>query len=198
MVKVGIVGSPSTGKTTLAEGISYSFKSLGKYNRIDLITEYAREFVSNFGIPTTADQKHILDMQIRNEEISKDADLMITDSPFWLCYIYACHTFNNNKKDSYYLNKIHEYIINNIYNYDVVFYIPFSIEFYKNVNIKDGQRIHEDISEIAEIDGKIKSFMNLHGICYHSVQSREADERKYYCNNIIEKKIREKNQKQNG
>ncbi len=190
MIKVGIVGAPSSGKTTLAEGISFAYKSKGNLKRIALITEYAREFVKDFKIPTTSDQKHILDKQLENEQLAEGASLMITDSPFWLSYIYACHASNPpTSKDSYYINQIHQTIINKINYYDIIIFLQHNPDFLTKVNIKDGQRVHDDVSEIINIDKKIEGFMNLHGIEYKIVRETDADMRLKEALSIVDGKL---------
>lgn len=189
MIRIGIVGAPSTGKTTLAEGISFHYKSNGRLNRVALITEYAREFVKDFGFPTTADQKHILDKQLENEKMADGASLMVTDSPFWLSYVYACHVLNisqNPNRDNYYLNQIHKSIINRLHDYDLLIYLPFDPLFCEKITVTDGQRIHTNPEIISNIDAKILGFMNLHDIEYNVIQETNAEKRLIAALSLVE------------
>jgi len=163
MLKIGIVGPPSSGKTTVAEGLSHHYKEKGIYKRVELIAEYAREFVIRFGATKPADQLHILQEQIKKEEAAEGADFMFTDSPFWLSYVYACHHGDwNDARDRHYIHAIHELILPRIHAYDLIFYLPTNEELRANAN--DGHRVHTTPQELWAVDKKIQGFMNLHDI----------------------------------
>ena len=67
MIKIAIMGAPSTGKTTLAKELSihllYRKGKLAEY-----IDEYARQFVARFGLPTIYDQYFFFEQQLKKEQ----------------------------------------------------------------------------------------------------------------------------------
>ena len=89
MIKVAIMGAPSTGKTTLAKELSIHL--LYRRNKLaEYIDEYARQFVARFGTPTIFDQYYFFEQQLKKESaVSEKTEYLITDSPFYLSYIYG-------------------------------------------------------------------------------------------------------------
>jgi hypothetical protein len=162
-MKIGFIGCPSSGKTTLAQVISGNLKSRGI--QCELITEFARPFVKAFGDTTGADQFYILKKQ-RDFENAIQTGVLITDSPCYLSYIYSLLNIKSNK-DRYYATEI-LHSINDMY-YDLLFYLPFTNEIENRVNKKDDFRIHTEINVLKCIDRKIKNFLDLYDIEYFHV-----------------------------
>jgi nicotinamide riboside kinase len=188
---IGIVGAPATGKSTLAEGISYALKK--KNSRVELVNEYARNFVSKFGAATPSDQFHILLEQIgREKKIRESNSAMVTDSPYWLSLIYAmlCE-FPDGDKESYYIGKIINEILPIQRSYNLIFYLPLSESFYSKVGKKvdDGFRIHLEYNLLKQIDSMIKGFMDCFRINYDIISSDDADERLKQAMEIVERNL---------
>ena len=89
MIKIGLIGAPGCGKSTLA---AYVFAML-KDEGIDgeLVTEYIREHVNRHKrVPSITFQSVIYERQLEKEKIvPKQLDFFITDSPHILSYIFA-------------------------------------------------------------------------------------------------------------
>lgn len=186
---IGIVGAPATGKSTLAEGVSYALKK--QNSRVELVNEYARNFVAKFGVATPADQFHILLEQIGKEKKIRESDsIMVTDSPYWLSLIYAmlCE-YPDGDKESYYIGKIINEILPIQRSYDLIFYLPLSETFYNKVGrkVNDGFRIHIEYNTLKQIDAMIKGFMDCFRIDYDIISSDDADERLKVAMHIIDK-----------
>lgn len=128
MKRIGFVGVPGSGKTSTARALS-AFCRKTEFKNIELISEYARSFIANYGNAfTIADQLRVTEKQIEMEDtVPSITDLLITDSPIFLGFLYAMEYRNiNNIKDVMYVNdlfnKLSTLNINN--RYDIVFFLP--------------------------------------------------------------------------
>lgn len=88
---IGLVGAPSTGKTTLSRAIS---TMLSRHElRTEIVPEYAREYkIMNGKITNPFEQLAILHEQLRLERmayVGTRCDFIILDSPTWVGYVYA-------------------------------------------------------------------------------------------------------------
>lgn len=189
MFKVAIAAAPSMGKTTLAQGLASHYNEIGEYKRVDLITEYAREFVGKFRQTDPSDQCVITLEQLRKEDLAKDAEIMITDSPVWLGIIYSLHhSCFDDPKQVFYMKKIYDILLQEIHTYDCVIYLPYV----QKTDADDGQRIHTDPKELKTLDRKIQGFMDLYGIDYTVVEGL-AKNTKANAINTIEAIMEERN-----
>lgn len=163
MVKIGFVGSPATGKTTVAQSFASKLR-FDTEKRVELIDEYARWFVSTFGETSVFDQYLISHRQIDREisAIKKGVDYLITDSPAFLSLIYAYMGLDwNDKKQVNCLNELYRILEENFHSHDKLFYFP---PFKKTNSSIDGHRIHTEQKELEDIDEKIRGFMKIHKI----------------------------------
>jgi nicotinamide riboside kinase len=128
MKKIGFVGVPGTGKTSLARGVAS--KAYEKIGNVELVAEYARRFISKYGdIQNIADQYKILQKQIEWEEIAltKQIDVLITESPIYIGFLYAMEKRDlNSVKDTMYINDIFKKMnkLNCPPRYDIIFHLP--------------------------------------------------------------------------
>ena len=116
MIRIGIAGSPSSGKTTLARSLAASF--VGGLDSVELISEYARRYIIKYGrIENYWEQLKILNKQLDWENtFSKNTDLIVTDSPIQLMWAYCLDLRdknNFNKKENFLLNDIFSIINKN-------------------------------------------------------------------------------------
>lgn len=49
MLKVGISGVPSTGKSSLTHAVSNELRKYERFRRVELISEYARTYIRKYG-----------------------------------------------------------------------------------------------------------------------------------------------------
>ena len=165
---VAFIGGAGTGKTTLACALKEYFMM----NKIstDVCTEYAREFVFEYGFPESAfaqykitlNQKHREDIlcQGKNEYI-------FSDCPVWLSYIYTLPLIkaDSSKQVKAVAADIYkEFVIDQMDRYHKVFYIqndnPFDdgckhdIEIQKliNNNLESFVQLHENLLPIIRMD----------------------------------------------
>lgn len=128
MKKIGFVGVPGAGKTSLARGVAS--KAYEKIGNVELISEYARRFISKYGdIQNIADQYKIMQKQIEWEEIvfTKQIDVIITESPIYIGFLYALEKRNlDSIKDTMYINDIFKKMnkLNCPPRYDIIFHLP--------------------------------------------------------------------------
>jgi len=167
MIKVAIMGAPSTGKTTLAKELSihllYRKGKLAEY-----IDEYARQFVARFGMPTIFDQYFFFEQQLRKEAaVSAKTEYLITDSPFYLSYVYGSKVMDReSEKERFYFHALIERLLEHLNDYTHVIYLPVSQERLQ----ADGMRIHTDLFDIQDVDKRIHGFFSIYNISYHTVQ----------------------------
>ena len=95
---INIIGSPCSGKSTVAANLFAELKKLG--TEAELITEYAKDCVWENSIDTLEDQIFVFGNQFhRQKRIDGKVQFAVNDSPFLLSSIY-------NKMDSIYLDKL--------------------------------------------------------------------------------------------
>ena len=94
-VIIGICGAPSSGKTTTAHLLRHKLSGRG-FSR-EVVREYARHFIERYGqITTILEQWHVYDGQTKWEaQAASNYDLVISDSPRFLPYIYSLNFFDH-------------------------------------------------------------------------------------------------------
>jgi len=122
MKKIGISGIPGSGKTTLARALAST--CTGK--NVELVSEYARRYISKHkSIDTIWEQIIVTNKQIEWEDsIIGQVDLMITDSPIYLGFLFAMDlVIFENQKDIIAYNSLFKRLtgINN--RYDIIFHL---------------------------------------------------------------------------
>ncbi len=145
-MKIGLCGTSSSGKTTLA-------KSLSEYFNFDIVTEIARNYKHN-DLKYEHTQYNILFDQMRAEMFSEKN--VITDRTVADNYIYIS---KDHKSRNYLLNLIRAWA----QTYDIIFLckkLPFT---------EDGFRINIDIED------KLISFMKNNLIEYEILEGNEME-----------------------
>lgn len=85
---ISLYAGPCAGKSTSAAYIYAKLKAQGK--SVEIVREYIKDWVWDGRVPTTYDQFYILGKQIRRESsLLGKVDVIITDSPVWLCGYYS-------------------------------------------------------------------------------------------------------------
>lgn len=93
LIKVGVVGVPGSGKTTLARALASKCRTIDQLKNVELVSEYARRYLSKHGkITSVSEQYRILEKQSEWEDsvCNSKLDIMITDSPIFLGFLYSC------------------------------------------------------------------------------------------------------------
>lgn len=128
MKRIGFVGVPGAGKSSIARGVAaQSFDKIGK---VELVAEYARRFLAKYGpVTNVAEQYKILQKQLEWEDIIpiSETDVSISDSPIHMGFLYAMEMRDvNSVKDAMYINDIFKRMskLNCPPRYDIIFHLP--------------------------------------------------------------------------
>jgi len=148
MIRVGITGVPGSGKTTLARSLSSKCRGEDQLKNVELINEYARRYISKHGLITSIlEQYRILEKQCEWEDsvCNDNLDLMITDSPVFLGFLYCTELSKSNSKEIMFFNDIFKKMVKLNFpepRYDIIFHLP---PFFKPV--EDGVRAEEHFQD---------------------------------------------------
>ena len=129
MFRVGFVGVPGSGKTSIARALAAFCRKNENLKRVELIPEYARRYITKYGqIDHLADQYKIMEKQTEwEDQVPKsETDLIITDSPIHLGWLYVLEFKLTRHKDIMYMNDIFKKLNKSNYpsRYDIIFHIP--------------------------------------------------------------------------
>lgn len=128
MKRIGFVGVPGSGKSSVARGVAA--RAYDKIGRVELIAEYARRFLSKYGtVNKVSDQYKILQKQLEWEDVIPEieTDVTITESPIHMGFLYALELRDReNIKDTMYINDIFKRMnkVNCPPRYDIIFHLP--------------------------------------------------------------------------
>lgn len=158
MLRVGFTGVPGSGKTSTARALAAFCRRNEKLKRVELISEYARRFIAKYGsISHLQDQYKIMEKQLEweNHVPEDQTDLIITDSPVHLGWLYVTEHELNSAKEIMYANDIFKKLnkSNLPKRYDIIFHLPPKI-----APVKDGIRpdLHFNPEWRNEADAMIK------------------------------------------
>ena len=128
MIKIGFSGIPCTGKTSAARAFAIAARELEGISKIELVSEYARSYISKHkSIEHIWEQYRIINKQSRWENSQPDSvDLIVTDSPLQLAFLYACDAHTPDSKNDMVLSDIFKLILeeSTARPYDIVFHLP--------------------------------------------------------------------------
>lgn len=128
MLRIGITGVPGAGKTSLARGLAAACRRTDELKNVELVSEYARRYISKHGeISSMWEQYRILSKQKEWEDSVDNGkiDLMITDSPIYLGFIYCLELPKETSKDIMCFNDVFKAMLklNMPPRYDLIFHL---------------------------------------------------------------------------
>jgi nicotinamide riboside kinase len=134
MLKIGFTGVPGSGKTSLSRIVASKCRGINNLKNVELVQEYARRYISKHGeITSLMEQYRVLEKQYEWEtSVCNDKlDLMLTDSPIFLGFIYCCDLPKNNSKEIMFFNDIFKKMVKLNYpisRYDIIFHLEPTIK----------------------------------------------------------------------
>jgi nicotinamide riboside kinase len=167
MIKIGLIGPPGCGKSTLA---AYVFAML-KDSGIDgeLINEYIREHVNRHKrVPSITFQGLIYERQLEKEKIiPQTLDFFITDSPHILSYIFASLYINYDDPDQVeLLGDLYLKFLRQSKNaYDLIYVLE-----HNHPPKDDGVRYQTD-EEMQLLKNSIPVFLDMHKVKYTTLDA---------------------------
>lgn len=168
--KIGICGAPSSGKTETAKALSHQLNVNLQANSFHTL-EYTTSFVQKYDQhPNAMDQFMIwYSQRAREENAASKANIVISDSPTFLSYIYMLF-HNKVQMDTQFrihLAKLYKRVLEDIDTYNCIIYLrP------KNL-VNNNIRFHT-IGEIHDITQRIYSFLQWHNIPHLIAEQGDA------------------------
>jgi len=163
MIKIGLLGAPGTGKSTLA---AYVFAML-KDEGIDgeLVTEYIREHINKHKkVPSITFQSVVYERQLEKEKIlPEDLDFFVTDSPHILSYIYA--SLYIDYEDSDQLELLGDLYLKFLRESRTAYDLVYVLEHNHKPNMDDGVR-YQTSKEMKILKNGIPNFLDMHKVNY--------------------------------
>lgn len=158
--KIGICGAPSSGKTEMAKSLSHILNVDFCANTFHVL-EYATSFIQKYERhPDSMDQFLLWHSQkAREDNAAKRADIIISDSPTFLSYLYMLFHNHRLMEEQFriHLAKLYKRILEDMIGYQQIIYLrPQPV-------VQNNIRFHTD-SEILEISQRIYAFLTWHNV----------------------------------
>lgn len=161
MRKIGICGGPSSGKSETAKWMSHSINTEFGGNAFS-VAEFATTFIQKYRRnPAFHDQFFIWYGQRERERDAETADIVISDCPTFLAYIYMLYLNREqfSETSALYFSKMYKRVLFDIQNYtDLIF---LSIKNYEDNNVR-----YQTKDEALELERRIRQFLDDHHIPY--------------------------------
>ena len=162
MIRVAFTGAPDSGKTTLAKMVSARLNLKGYVPA--LVHEYARDYITKYGVRpnTVAEQFLVFYRQLEREEemCSQSTQVMYTDCPIMLSYVYAIDLVRDDKDRDDFTYLYNKTLIALENRYDLIFLLrPF------RETVKDDVRA-QDWNRIGRLNTQVQAFLDLHNVPY--------------------------------
>lgn len=157
--RVGLFGSAGTGKSCLARALSNHLSIHFKISA-DVPYEFASTFIARYGVPTYRDQLWIfLKQWAREEDIALHKQVMISDCPHPLVYVYSrAAAVSENLGLDKTIPWMHEMALKGLQLFQHKVFLPFNSERCR----EDGIRIHNP-QQSQIVSSKIHSFLEESG-----------------------------------
>lgn len=173
MIKVALVAGPGAGKTTLANALTAHMKSTGKkwYN----VSEYARDFINRWEGQRMMEMGvlapyHIAMKQMRREQnVHKEADGFVTDSPLFLPWFYALDVDDTFLSKYVVCAELYKMFLRALDDYDVIVHVTREKDY-----VSDGTRMQTE-GEARQIDHDVSRFLEKHGVSLVRVSGTTQD-----------------------
>lgn len=163
MIKIGLIGAPGCGKSTLAAYVFAMLKDRGIDG--ELVNEYIREHVNKHKrVPSITFQSVVYERQVEKEKIvPPHLDFFITDSPHILSYIFASLYINYKDPDQVELlgDLYLKFLRQSKDAYDLIYVLDHN----HPPKMDDGVRYQTD-EEMELLKRTIPAFLDMHKVPY--------------------------------
>lgn len=171
---VGFVGGPCTGKTTLANFVSEELRQRGF--RVGTSREFVTEDVKRNG-PPSADNlafEHIrfyMNQCLEEQRACEGRQVVVTDCPTFLTYIYAEYGFGNSEcpRDQLALADLREAFMRDVRRYKCLYLLRREFPYEDN-----GVRFHT-LNQAMAVDSLIERLLNEAGADYAWLEGTVAE-----------------------
>ncbi len=168
---IAICGGPSSGKSETAKGLSHIINTRFQGNSFH-VAEFATTFIQKYHKhPKFLDQFFVWHGQHEREHSAIAADIIISDCPTFLTYIYLMHfpkeTFSDNTALIY--AKVYKRVL-----FDVDWYSD--ILFLKLKNYKENNIRYQTPEQALDIERRLQGFLTDHNIQYSSWDYTQVEE----------------------
>lgn len=159
--RIAFIGGPSSGKTSTAKAISLDLNNNYDANTSDVV-EYATSFIQKSGHPPTfEDQPWIqLKQKEREEAVASTANMVLSDCPPFLAYIYAAKALRDGVQPSrfadYTMQSLYKRAVKSLSDYKLFVLL-------KTLDYKENSVRFHDKEQSVEIYEDIKRFISNHG-----------------------------------
>lgn len=168
MIKIGLIGAPGCGKSTLAAYVFAMLKDRGIDG--ELVNEYIREHVNKHKrVPSITFQSVIYERQLEKEKIiPPNLEFMVTDSPHILSYIFASLYIDYNDPDQVELlgDLYLKFLRQSRDAYDLIYVLDHN----HPPKMDDGVRYQTD-EEMDLLKQTIPAFLDMHKMSYRYMGS---------------------------
>lgn len=177
MQRIGIIGAPSTGKTTLARNLVTELNMSGHI--AEYVPEYAARYIKKYGVPEEPwENIRIFNKQLEWENnTSEMADFMVTDSPLILPFLYSMYGFQpEDPKSRLIYTDLFKMTLKELSRYSLFVYLKPSF-----APVDDGIRVQTDTTSQMEVDNKIKTVFELFRIIPLTLEQSDLESRVAEC-----------------
>lgn len=169
---IGIAGGPSSGKTETAKILSYTLNTKFKANSFH-VAEFATTFIQKYKKnPNFWEEFFIWHGQREREHSVDRANIVISDCPTFLTYIYLLHL----PKDKFSPNTA--LVLAKMYKS-----VLFDLDWYSNLILLDLKEYHENevryqsgFEEAFVIQNRVRGFLDDHNIEYTTYDYTKKDD----------------------
>lgn len=167
--RIGVCGGPSAGKSEMSKHLSFILNT--KYNANAFhVTEFATTFIQKYKRhPTFWDQFMVWHGQLSREQSADSANIILSDSPTFLSYIYLVHykQFDLSEQTALYIAKLYKRVLLDLPKYtDVVF---LELQDYKDNGVR-----FQNKDEATRISARVKQFLDEHRVPYLTATYNDA------------------------
>lgn len=159
--KIGICGAPNSGKSETAKILSYILNTRFQSNAFHVV-EFATTFIQKYHRnPKFEDQFYIWHGQYSREHDAERANIVISDCPTFLSYIYTqlLQTDKFSEQTAFRQAKMYKRVLYDMLTYSDVIFLK--LQGYKKNDIR-----YQTESEVIDIQKRIERFLEDHHITH--------------------------------